>query len=120
MPSVKVQLSNSTFLIQGSGNIMEEEQKEYKNCQMGKNLSNHSSYGYQHKIYTRSSLSKVLQLRVESLEKDGWLLIVNEEERVTLFWGHGLLLGGPCPSGWPHTHAHMGKTNCLGGYYNKT
>ena len=116
MPSVKVQLSNSTFLIQGSVNIMEEEQKEYKNCQMGKNLSNHSSYGYQHKIYARSSLSKVLQLRVESLEKDGWLLIVNEEERVTLFWGHGLLLGGPCPSGCPHTHAHMGKTNCLGGY----
>ena len=66
--------------------------------------------------HTRSSLSKVLQLRVESLEKDCWLLIVNEEERVTLFWGHGLLLGGPCLSGWPHTHAHMGKTNCLGGY----
>lgn len=42
-----------------------------------------------------------------------------EEERVFLLWGFGhSQLGCLCPSGWPHTHVHMGSTTRTQGFIN--
>lgn len=55
--------------------------------------------------------------RVEDLQA---LLFPEEPLAVDNCWGrknHSFsrmwpLVGIPCSSGWPHTHAHMGNTNC--------